>query len=439
MAAAARDCYLRGRVTRVACAVLLCAVAQSVRAQDPRADLSLLGPTAGAEWDAHRQLDLRWSLAGAYDDDLAADAQQLFDPQIKMNGAFATESVSLLFKAHGKHASFSATAASGGRYYPDLQSLSAVDGSGNVTFAADMGAKTKIHAAQGITFQPYYELNVLNGLMPDDAHPIRTDPAALTALASHGYAGSAGVTEQFSSRSQLSLDYEYRYTQFSASAQPFVWQLARTRFTHHLTKDAALRVGYAYGAGQFGDRAGATPFVSHDLDLGIDYSRALAFSRRTTVSFGSGSTLVPSAVGLGYFVNADASLNREVGRTWKASLGYHRGIQLNEGFVQPLYVDTALLRLGGLVTRRVSLLVSASYSAGQIGLAAGNQRYGTYNAESDLRIGINRTLAAYAHYMNYRYTFNSAAGTPFGLPPMLNRQGLRVGISGWLPLLRSGR
>ena len=413
---------------------LLCASTQSAHAQDARAQ----SPGADGELDAHRRLDLKWTAVGAYDDDVTAEAEGAIDPRFQRKGVFGRESASLLFKSHGKHASFSATAASNARYYPDLRTLTEIDGSGHVNVAADIGAKAKIHASQEVTYLPYYELNILNGLMPQDAEPIRSD-AALTSHDSHGYAGRVGLVEQFTPRAALTVDYEYRYTQFSSSAQPFVWQLGRARFSHHLTRAAALRVGYGYGTGRFGQQAGAAPLVTHDLDLGIDYSRALAFSRRTTLSFGSGTTLVPSAQGLGYFVNADASLNRQIGRTWKSSLLYHRGVQMTEGIAEPLYVDTAIVRLGGFMTRRLSFMVNGAYSTGRVGLAAENQRYATYTAESDLRIAITRVLAAYVHYMNYRYAFDGAADVPFDLPRIMNRQGLRVGLSGSLPLFRSKR
>lgn len=412
-------------------AALLCASAMTtIHAQDARG--------AGGDYDAHRQLDLRWTVVGAYDDDVTSEMQGPIDPRFQRKGVFGRESASLQFRSHGQHASFSATAASNARYYPDLRTLTEFDGSGNVIVAADLGSKTKIQTSQEVTYLPYYELNVLNGLVPQDMEPIRSD-AALTAHDSHGYTGRFGLVEQFTPRASLTVEYEYRYTRFSASAQPFIWQLGRARFSHRLTRAAALRVGYGYGTGQFGQLAGAAPLVTHDLDLGIDYSRALAFSRRTTINFGSGSTLVPSAQGLGYYLNADASLNRQMGRTWKASLIYHRGVQMAEGIAEPLYADTAIVRLGGNMTRRLGFTVNGAYSTGSVGLAAANRRFTTYTAESDLRIAITRILAAYVHYMNYRYAFDDAAVLPFDLPSLMNRQGLRVGISGSLPLMRSRR
>ena len=434
MAAFTGNRRIRACAATLVGAAMLCISTMPAHAQDARAQR----PGAGGESDAHRQLDLRWTVVGAYDDDVTAEMQGPIDPRFQRKGVFGRESASLQFRSHGKHASFSATAASNALYYPDLRTLTQFDGSGNVTVATDIGAKTKIQASQDVTYLPYYELKILNGLVPQDSEPIRSD-AALTAHDSHGYTGHFGLVEQFTPRSALTVEYEYRYTQFSASARPFVWQLGRARFSHHLTRAAALRVGYGYGTGQFGQQAGTAPLVTHDLDLGIDYSRALAFSRRTTISFGSGSTLVPSAQGLGYYVNADASLNRQIGRTWKASLLYHRGVQMTEGIAEPLYVDTAIVRLGGFVTRRFSFTVNGAYSSGRIGIAAENRRFTTYTAESDLRIAITRILAAYVHYMNYRYAFDSAADVPFGLPPLMNRQGLRVGISGTLPLVRSRR
>lgn len=429
-----------GRARDLFLVLLLCSLAQPARAQDSRPGRPDQGLFAGDNSEPHRQLNLRWSSLGAFDNNVTVDTQTAFDPRFQVKGPYGTAGANLMFNAHGEHTSFAATAASGTRYYPGLKSFSAFDGSGGVTFAADLGARAKLQATQGFSYQPYYQLGFLNDPATAESLPVHSNDAALTTRTSFGYSGNVSLIEQFSPRSAFAVDYAYRYTRFSTGAERFLWQLAHTRFTHHLTRNASLRLGYGYGKGQYGVQSGGTPVESHDLDVGIDYSRALAFSRRTRLNFGSGSTIVRAPTGaLDYRLNADATLNREIGRSWNVNLSYHRGVQFIEGFAEPSYADTVRLQAGGLLTRRLSVGASGGYSAGELGASAERQRYGTYTATSDLRLAISRTLSAYAQYTYYHYDFAGAVVLPFEVPRALNRQGLRLGIAGWLPLFRSKR
>ena len=45
-------------------------------------------------------------------------------------------------------------------------------------------------------------------------------------------------------------------------------------------------------------------------------------------------------------------------------------------------------------------------------------------------------LAVYGEYVAYRYEFTNAAGLPAGLPPKVDRQGVRAGLTLFLPVLR---
>ena len=418
----------------------ICALGRPAQAQESAS----ARPTAGlfgGDSISSEQLSFSWSLLGAADDNVTTGSVSASDPRFQVKGTYGTADGSLSYSTRGKHALFSATAASGGRYYPDLKELSGFDGSGGVSLAADLGAKTSIQASQGFTYQPYYQLNFLNVLAPATSSiPTRDSDAALTTRESIGFVGNFGLTRHFTARSSFTVGYSYRRTQFSASSERFLWQIAHAKFSHNLTRYAALRLGYGYGQGQNG--IGVTkPTVNHDLDIGVDYSRALSFSRKTTLTFGSGTTIirqqdVSGQNGSYYRANGDANLTREIGRTWSAVATYHRGVQFIEGFADPLYADSVLLHVGGLLNRRVSVSLSGDYSKGTLGVGTVDHGYSTSSAGSEVRVALNRTLAAYAQYFYYRYGFDNGVALPGGLPSALGRQGLRVGISGWLPLHR---
>src|SRR5204862_2967615 len=110
-------------------------------------------------------------------------------------------------------------------------------------------------------------------------------------------------------------------------------------YQRHISRDATLHLGYVYQEGQFGVQAQARPAAVHNIDAGLDYHRALSFSRRTKIDFATGSTIVnlPAAEGLTssqlqYRVTGTAGLTRDMGRTWRARLGYNRGVGFWEAF-----------------------------------------------------------------------------------------------------------
>jgi hypothetical protein len=45
-------------------------------------------------------------------------------------------------------------------------------------------------------------------------------------------------------------------------------------------------------------------------------------------------------------------------------------------------------------------------------------------------------LSVETQYVVYRYAFDDTVRLPLGLPANLNRQGFRIGLTGWLPLFR---
>ena len=62
--------------------------------------------------------------------------------------------------------------------------------------------------------------------------------------------------------------------------------------------------------------------------------------------------------------------------------------------------------------------------------------FDTYSWTTSLRFAFTQTLAAYGEYVAYRYEFTADTGLPVGLPPKVNRQGVRAGLTVFLPVLR---
>src|SRR5688572_13513443 len=304
-----------------------------VHAQDARAERpfrGLFGGSAGSR-DRGQTLDLNWSLLGAYDDNVTADTNSPTDPRFLVKGMYGTVGTSLAYGARGERVSCTATAGSGGRYYPDLSELSAIDANAGVGLAATLGRSVTVRASQGFSYQPYYQFAFLTGLVPSNPNISPSDTEAVTSSTAVDSNGLFQVEGKLGARSSMTVEYGYRQTQFKDSGEGFRWQLANGRFRHNVTRNAALRLGYGYSEAQNSlDTAGRT-IVNQIIDAGVDYNKALSFSRRTTLRFGTGSTLTSESGERHFLFTGGAGLTREIGRTWSATASYDRGIQFIAG------------------------------------------------------------------------------------------------------------
>lgn len=414
------------------------AVAQDAKPPSARPYRGLF---AGGNPNQSHQLALTWSGFLVRDDNVTAGTRG-YDPMYQASGVYADVLTMLAYRAHGRRASFSASTTANGRYFPDFGQLSEVGGQGDAAFTLDFGKsrpnKTSLSVVQSFTYQPFYAPNLLSvspsePRTPGAATGIGVD--ALTTQVSRDYAGTAKLAQDWGGQSAMTLSYEFRRTQLGAIPSPFLWQVANSAFTHKVTKYGALKLGYGYGKAREG-AADSAATINQNIDIGIDYSRPLSSTRRTSFAFSSGSSIIGN-LGVRYYrMMGDATVAREIGRSWNAKATYHRGLQYVEGIAAPLFADTGQLRLGGLVTKRFDVAVTGGYSSGQIGLSAVSSDYVTSSGTAEVRFALARSLSVAAEYHYYRYDFGQSAAIPAGIPSVLRRQGFRIGVSGWSGLIR---
>jgi hypothetical protein len=434
-----------GLRTGLLAVVLVCGASLVASAQGVRADRPFRGLFGAADQPDRRQLlALDWNVLGGYDDNLV-ESSSLDDTRDVVNGTYTSVSGGLTYVARQEHSSFGASAESSGRYYPDLHALNGVDGGGSVTLNADLGRRTKISLAQSFAIQPYYGIDFIGGVVPAAASAEAggggTRATALSSHRSQGLDGRVTLNRTFTARTSATVEYSYRSLHFGDDGDnAFNWQLAKASLSRNLTRHAALRVGYGYGVGGnselSADSIGDSRIVNHNLDLGIDYDRQLSFSRRTRVTFSSGSTGVVDNGTTTYRVIGNAGLIHELGRTWRAIGSFNRGVQYLPGFGRPFFADTAELRIAGLMQRRIEASAFGGYSSGHLGIDTTASSYFSSTAGGNVRVALSRKLSCFAQYTYYRYGFDGGVQVPFGLPPQLDRQAIRFGVSGWLPLVR---
>lgn len=381
-----------------------------------------------------RTMILTLSLLGAGADDTSPGA---VSGTRSATGYHNDANALLTYAARGQRSAVGVSVQSVVRYDPARGDLGTVHDQGTFDFSMT-GARTRLRMTQSLTYSPAYQFGALSDTT-DASGSAQADTAqahgdyANADLAAYASATRVDFTRELSRRASLSLFYTGRHTAFPGFDSGFTSQAIGFQVTRRISRNASLHTGYGYQVG-----GGITPDATlrtHDLDIGIDYGRALTLSKHTTVSFGTGSSVLTDG-GLTYRLSGDASLTRRVGRTGHARLTYRRGVRLLEGFAAPVMFDTVDAGLTGSLSRRVALSSSAGLTSGTVGTTKTAGSFGTITGAAGLHMTLSRRAAFEAQYFYYRQRAADTTVLPPGLAGALNRQGLRAGITWGAPLLR---
>jgi hypothetical protein len=305
---------------------------------------------------------------------------------------------------------------------------------GNVNLSSQVREATRLTFSQTMSRQPYNLLQLFP-IAPDASHPGAEAPEEDLAIAdAHHvtYNSAAAISQRLSERASLGFDYAYRRSYLATSSDVVNGHQASSILALDLTRHLGARLGYQFRQSRYSGTAGHRGEV-HTLIAGVDYNRPLSISRRTSLSFSTGSSVVTFAERTVYRAVGDAQLTHEIGRTWYASVGYDRGVSFIDTFDEPFVYDAATASVEGLISRRVAFHTALRAAFGHVGLSRGRP-YDTYSGVVGLNVAISRYLAAGTSYLYHRYRFDDAVVLPAGVGGRMDRQGLRAYISVWAPL-----
>ena len=406
-----------------------------------RSERPYRGLFAGGVGDTEQLLTASGSIGTGWDSNLVADALNraipLSDVTREFRGGVSTGSAALSYSLSKTTVSLGATAGTTLRYYPSFDNQFIRREYGSVGASAILGAG---FSAQGSAiYQPYN----LRSLMPTLFEPRLGDPSIVDedfpASKEHhfGYGGGLGYSRQLTRRQRFSLSYGYAGREPVAQADRFHRHTAGADLTYGVSTGLNLRMGYGYSMAYYGDRQ----FEGHVIDAGVDYNRALSFSRRTTLSFGTGSTASRRARtdSLRFRLNGSARLNHELGRTWNTTIAYARGLVFLETWPEPVFSDSATAGLGGLISRRVTAQVSARWLRGRGYFSVDGNQLESYGGGAMVSVAITRYISTGVNYFYYVHDFADRVSLAPGFPTNLERQSVRAYVSMWVPLYQSSR
>ena len=434
-------------------------------AQTPRSERPYRGLFAGDTGNAEQLLTLSASFGGGYDDDISANANAApVGPNAPRSSTYLNGSAQLGYSLAKSTKSFSASFGAGGGHYPGLSEPNVVHYSGSVGGSIQVARHSTFSLTQSETYQPFY----LWSWLPTDVAPVEAMPAfdpgtmtitdavqaaslstrpplaadAVSASSAEYYLASdtgVGYTQALAQHLNLELSYGYRRSDSKSGARDYSSQSGSGRLSYNVGKGVALVGGYGYSDTQYSAGNGqVVHYQGHLIDGGVNYNKALSFSRRTTLGFQTGLAGVQDGIQTHYSVVGNAQLTHELGRSWSTGLGYARSVSYVETFRAPVLTDSLSGGIGGLINRATQFHASTGVSRGNVGYTV-NNTFDTYFASAGARFAISRKTGLSVYYGYYRYSFENGIVLPPGVSSFTNRQSVGFSFDTWLPLIQRNR
>jgi hypothetical protein len=196
-------------------------------------------------------------------------------------------------------------------------------------------------------------------------------------------------------------------------------------------------VTYIFRDGDNEINSARTPTRLHDVDFGYELGMRHSPTRRTTISFSGGPSLVSYQGRDSVRAFGGVTLTHPFARDWNLRAFYRRGVTFLDGTNQPFLSDSFSAGVSGLVTRRLDVSLTAGAILGDIGLEAGvgatPMPYDTYTGSSRVRFGLTNSIALFGEYLATYSRYNNSLAP---VAPGLNRGGLRFGLNLYVPIVR---
>lgn len=394
-------------------------------------------------------VDLSAVVVEAYDDDVFADRGGAGpNPLSRQESGYYTMLVANFnYAQRGGRTRVGANASSTLRYFGKMNDVDASGQTAGVGVTMDLSSRHTLTLGQTAAYSPAY----LTGLFPRGQDPVPGEslpPSAdyrVDASESYSYGTELSWSYGIGPRSHLVTTGDFQYTDFrreTASRPDANAYGVRTQFVRNTTRNTELRLGYSYRSGNMGYGGGLAATIEQGLDAGMQYTKVLSATRRATFSFRTGASAVdvpvttPEAVsGRLFRATGDADMSYQF-RRWQVRAAYRHGLEFVADLVEPVFTRGVSFDMTGLLTRRMDLTASAGYATGASALNRQSLTFDTYTATTRMRYAVSSTLAAQVEYLYYFYDFLGGAHVPFGRAPRLARNGVRAGISVWVPLLQ---
>ncbi len=430
-------------------------------AQTPRERRPYRGLFGGGGGETEQMLAVSFSAATGYDDDVLLSQLGGAHPSgTSSSSVFGQVAGSLNYSMTKGRGSFGASIGTSGSHYPSLEKTNFNYYGGNMSGTYQLTSRTNAGAGLILTYQPLHFMTPMpilsdpldppplsadilapDSVMPDPlpVQPLATDPALSIAVNNYLTTEvSAGIQHAFMRRLSGSFSYSMREAS-SPNGEMYLSRSLGGGLNYGLGKGVNLRAGYTLSESRYGSAQAADPVRLHQVDGGIDFSHGLSLTRRTTLSFRTGTSVMADEFQTHFYITGNATLTHELGRTWFLTGAYNRDVSLNETFSTPVLYDSMNAGIGGLISRKLQLQSSVGATMGDVGFSTLENGFANYYAATSARYGLTRNIALEVSYTLYRYSYEAGVVLPEGVPRNTDRQSVRVSLSFWAPVFQRAR
>jgi len=319
----------------------------------------------------------------------------------------------LTYGLTGSRASLAVSGGSNVQSFPALAGNAVISYWGLVNTAGQLSTRTNVSASVGAYREPtiaryfrgLFDSGSGQGLSPDidigDFGDVRD--VALS------YQATADLSQALTTHSVLSFGYAHRRSRYGSADQSQIHDNASARYRVSLTPSLGFHAGYRYIVSR-SDLADAVKSEGHDIDAGIDFSKAfsLSLSPNTTLSFGTGSSIVRSRNQTRFVVTGNVGLTHRIGRSWSAGAHYSRNVRFLEGVTDIAVVDSLGADVGGSVSRRAGVGASVSATRGNVGLGSAQNPFRGLTARVGTSVAASTNVGVSINYTYFRSRFDRA-------------------------------
>lgn len=399
--------------------------------------------------NASTRLDVNASMVEGYDSDVPQELRPALDPSgLESGGLYSTLDLAASYSWRNAHTQVGANATSIVRYYSSFGETRSLGQSGGFGVSTRLPGKFTFLANQAAAYSPSY----LSSLFPtggfvevgDSGHTAQDYRA--NDFEVYTYTTTVSLGRSLGRRTSVGVVMDYQYN--DRVHETDLWgdlnaHSLSGRLSRNLSRNAVLTTQYRYRSGEFGFALeGKTR--QHAIDVGINYTRPLSPTRRVVMGFSVGAAkadvpqLFQNAVirHEQYLGTSEAELDYQFGRSWRAGARFRRGLEYVVDIPDPVFANGLRATVGGFASRRVDLSFSAAYSSGESLLSRTALTFDTYTGDIRVRYGLTRQAAAYIEYLYYYYSFRGVRQLLAGIPSGLERNGVHVGVTVWMPAIR---
>lgn len=420
--------------------LLLAAMAQAQDVTAARPYKGVFGGAAPAPGVTH-SLDLSLSLAAVHEDNGGSGAADV--SRFEQTGAYQSMTAGLAYSWLGNGRQIGGSLGTDARYYDSDGTLLSVNRYAGLGASLALGRRARVSGNQTVSCAPLHFQGLVGAAAAVPLGEVMTGSGlSLSDERACVYDSSGSFGYSLSRRSQVEALASWRYAAFDASSgrQSLPGSSVGARYLHTLTRRARLRLGYVRRTVDYTQNSTGGQAIVHDLDVGVDYDRGLSLTRRTYLDFTGGSTIVtmpPTGAfdqRLEYRLVGNAGLNHQIGRTWRARVGYARGVGFVEGLTAPVLTDSVTTTVNGFLTRRIDVSANAGVTSGAIQESTAND-VSLRTATATVRMALSRSLALSGQYTYYSHALPGDA-LVYQVDSSLRRHAAQVGITWWLPIVR---